>query len=181
MGMRWAQENLPDDFIYSTVDDDFLVDIVGFQHSVETGETLMKQGYWPVFPLICGYLRSGTEKPHRHVSSKWYIPETLYRWNYWPRYCRGGLYSTSVKTVKDFLAIAYESLSTMLYLDDVWITGVLRLKFGMPESMVVAPERPTGRHMVGFQGKNLTELINTDWKAMVDSYQGDTLCYCNNR
>nr|XP_039258405.1 lactosylceramide 1,3-N-acetyl-beta-D-glucosaminyltransferase A-like isoform X2 [Styela clava] len=130
-GMQWVSESLPGHWIYSSADDDIALHVhnfVGFIYDTmknntnETTDNLQPQK----LPIICIYSFNRKDKPARDKESKWYMPKETYPPSTWPPYCRGGWYTMPVDTAKKLHSVSRRARS--LYLDDVWITGILRIK-----------------------------------------------------
>ena len=85
------------------------------------------------FELACLYKRGLEAEPYRW--GKWKIPEYVYPYELYPDFCHGGMYVASMRTV----ALLWETSRTapVLAFDDVWITGILRHRAGIPASEVV--------------------------------------------
>ena len=182
-GMQWAFENLPEDFLYSSCDDDFLVDTYGLAKSIDENLILKSKHRWPEFPFICGFKRGEGEEPVREKDSefaKWAISTDIYKWPSFPVYCHGGLYTTSVRVIQQIFSLSQQEPT--IRLDDVWLTGVLRWKMGMPDTMVVVPKRQTGYHLetykidfgsfVFFSTKELMNFISR-------AFEENSVCKCS--
>lgn len=128
-GMLWTSLNFDDDWLYSSADDDMVLHPPNFARHVDSlvrsekgpGSSAMK-----ALPMICVYGFVTKGRPDRNKRSKWYMPADLYPNPYWPPYCRGGWYSMPVSTVARIHAVS--RTTPILYLDDVWLTGLIRLK-----------------------------------------------------
>uniref|UniRef100_A0A336LJU9 Hexosyltransferase n=1 Tax=Culicoides sonorensis TaxID=179676 RepID=A0A336LJU9_CULSO len=73
--------------------------------------------------LFAGYVF--ITKPHRHRSSKWYIPLSEYPWNMWPAYVTSGAYILSKEALHD---LYYTSLYTKHFrFDDIFL-GLVAMK-----------------------------------------------------
>ena len=127
-GMQWTSD-LPSDWLYSSIDDDVSVH---YDRVYKYLDHLIKNTFWnekPKFnqlPIVCGYSYQDQDEPARNASSKWFMPEKIYPIKVWPIYCRGGMYTTSSDMVKKLYAVSRRT--PRLYLDDVWVTGFMRLK-----------------------------------------------------
>ena len=102
--MQWASVNLPPGDIYSSVDDDILLDLIQLTGSVKHATTQMiERGQdWGEFPLVCGFVTSRNEKPVRDFEGeygKWAITEEEFNRQVFPKYCHGGLYTTTVSVI----------------------------------------------------------------------------------
>ena len=156
--MQWASENLPPSFYFSSGDDDFFVRVDRLFSVIEEARRNVTRFRWPTFPMICTYRLLKVNEPYRKrdgTSRKWYISEEEYKWPYYPRSCLGGHYSTSVDVVKQLFQIA--ETTPYLRVDDVWITGVLRTKLGMPDEMVVLRRYQVVLHGVGHTAQEILD------------------------
>ena len=181
--MQWASFNLPKDSLYSSADDDFIVITESLVTAIDDNLAQKKEKDWPEFPLICGFVKGKDEKPVRFGDpkfSKWAVSKESYRWTEFPVYCHGGLYTTSVNVVKQLYDLS--RFETILRLDDVWMTGILRWKLGMPDSMVVAPKNPIGFHLESYKEPVGTYLKNT-LREIVETfylkYETPKVCKCS--
>ena len=180
-GMQWAADHLTDEAFYSTVDDDFHVYMKALAHNIDFYLKKQVERDWAEFPIVCGFVRGDKEKPVRPGDpkySKWAISKTLYKWPIYPPYCHGGIYSTSVRVVKQLF---YLSRSERIWhLDDIWITGILRLKLGMPDNQVVAPSVYYGIHedeedLNDFFGNRKLMIFNN----VLYMFSGREMCRCS--
>lgn len=73
--------------------------------------------------LFSGYVFISS--PHRHMSSKWYIPLSEYPWHMWPAYVTSGAYILSREALHDMY---YSSLYTKHFrFDDIFL-GLVAMK-----------------------------------------------------
>nr|CAB3224838.1 beta-1,3-galactosyltransferase 5-like [Phallusia mammillata] len=179
-GMQWASNNLPGDYLYSSSDDDFMVNLGGLKDDVDNGFKQIEKKKWPEFPIMCGFIFGPKESPMRGESAKWYLSKLLYRWTVFPPYCHGGFYTTSVRVVGQL----YELSRTVdpLPVDDVWITGILRQKIGMPDEMIFRSPSNPGGHLNGFYGKGdigKRGLMNDEWNNLYKTFKDRfRVCTC---
>nr|CAB3262597.1 uncharacterized protein LOC100180747 [Phallusia mammillata] len=149
-GMQWAVDNLPSNHYYSSGDDDVMVVVERLKNIMDFYINITEFEDWAEFPIICTYRTMEFARPYRNSTGRykqWYIAESEYKWPFYPRGCFGGFYSTSIRVVKQLLAAA--RTTPYLRVDDVWITGVLRVKLGMPDNMVIEPPEKIAFHGVG--------------------------------
>uniref|UniRef100_H2XVC8 Hexosyltransferase n=1 Tax=Ciona intestinalis TaxID=7719 RepID=H2XVC8_CIOIN len=132
-GMHWATANLKSEDIYISADDDIVIDINKLQRAIQQFNETRAANLWPEFPIICGLRLMKGFLPHRFTKSKWFISIDKYKWPSYPNFCLGGMYATSISVVSQLLEIAQSTRP--LHLDDVWITGILRLKLGLPDTI----------------------------------------------
>ncbi|XP_076815379.1 beta-1,3-galactosyltransferase 5-like [Clavelina lepadiformis] len=180
-GMQWASENLPDEYFYSSADDDMLVNIGKVHEVIDLYKATAAEKDWPDFPIVCMYeLWKDSGSPFRNPKNKNYISFDQYRWPYWPKFCPGGMYSTSVRVIRQLWELS--RTLTPLSTDDVWITGVLRQKLGMPDQMVVASEPRAAEHFFGFS-KSKTDgvrgFMSHEWDSIFSKFKDKYLCKCD--
>ena len=127
--MQWAS-NLPSGWFYASVDDDIIIDYARlhqyYEHLVNQSKTSNATSPFSRIPIVCVYSYQNNDPPARDKNSKWYMPEENFPGKVWPIYCRGGMYTTSSDMVKKLYEVSRRT--PRLYLDDVWITGFMRLK-----------------------------------------------------
>ena len=178
--MQWASENLADDAYYSTCDDDMIIDIGRLQNEIHKMRTKTSKRKWPEFPIICGYkTQNDSIRPIRRLKHKNYVSKEKYRWHLWPKFCLGGLYTTSVSVAKQLYNIS--RTKNLLNTDDVWITGILRNILGMPDSMLIKVEPAAATHQKNFQHISRNEIRNNvtkTWKNILARYKRNTICIC---
>ena len=178
--MKWASTYLNDDDYYSTCDDDMMVDLGLLQEYIEKYNDVKINNTWPEFPIICSYRLSEPDwGPIRKLSDKNYISKKEYKWTEWPKFCLGGMYSTSVGVIKQLLAIS--KTVKPLRTDDVWITGILRNIFGMPAFMLVVPKPPVAQHIEAYVKKSnkvATEEALKSWNDIYEKLRIKNICIC---
>nr|XP_039255672.1 uncharacterized protein LOC120332489 isoform X1 [Styela clava] len=136
--MRWVADHFPSNWIYSSGDDDMLPDFPRLFKNIE--KSIPEEGKFstnssnPIsnhrlntknFPIFCGHGYRPTSKPHR-FKSKWHVSVEIYPYDYYPPFCLGGFYSMSVKHASAIYSVS--RWYPYFYLDDVWITGFMRLR-----------------------------------------------------
>ncbi|XP_076816991.1 beta-1,3-galactosyltransferase 5-like [Clavelina lepadiformis] len=179
-GMKWAAENLPPNFYYSTSDDDMWIDMLKVKEWIDEYRTQAKKGDWPEFPIICTYKWwNGSLEPIRTPTDKNYVSKEQYPWPYWPAFCFGGMYTTSVSVIKQLWELSTISRPLLYNADDVWITGLLRHKIGMPDEMLIRPKEHAAKHYRGFASRGATvkyEVNFIEWKDALKQLQNRSLC-----
>ncbi|XP_078486269.1 beta-1,3-galactosyltransferase 5-like [Ciona intestinalis] len=157
-GMKWAKENLSPETFYTSSDDDVTVDLAEVIQNIESNKEKTSNEKWPEFPILCGYLKGKVEPPHRNKNDKWYIPSSVYKWTVFPQFCFGAYYTTSVSVASQLYTEALTS-KVLGHLDDVWLTGVVRERIGMPDAMVIAPQT--------FYVKHRPSSFDNEWDKSV--------------
>ncbi|XP_039255812.2 beta-1,3-galactosyltransferase 5-like isoform X1 [Styela clava] len=136
--MQWIGENFPNNWIYSSADDDMLPDLPLYYNDVEylmngeknssinfTSNDFLALNSANHFPIFCGFWQARTGKPKRY-ECKWQIDVKTYPYEYYPPFCLGGFYSMSVKHASAIYSVS--RWYPYFHLDDVWITGFMRLR-----------------------------------------------------
>ena len=100
------------------------------------------------FPILCSYKARLNDGPDRKNTSKYYISSKEYRWPFYPDYCLGGAYTTSVGVARQLWQASQEVKP--LKMDDVWITGILRERIGMPRQYIRKLDVSVATHHHGF-------------------------------
>ena len=181
-GMQWAIENLRGDSLYSSADDDFLIRTHGLAESVDENLISKSKYGWPEFPFICGFKKGEGEEPVREGDpefSKWAVSTDAYKWPAFPVYCHGGLYTSSVRVIHQIFVLSRQEPT--LRLDDVWLTGILRWKMGMPDAMVIAPKHKTGYHLETYKkdfGNYAVNSVREIMESIFRAFEADSLCRC---
>jgi hypothetical protein len=114
---RWAADNCPDVRFVLKSDDDQAVDTLHLQTYVKGFVELDRKFY------LCQIIRS--PKVQRYSGSKWFVTKEEYVLDYYPSYCAGWAYATNVRTIRSVLSTA-ENRSDYFWIDDVFVTGILR-------------------------------------------------------
>ncbi|CAK8682495.1 unnamed protein product [Clavelina lepadiformis] len=158
-GMKWASENLPFNYYYSTSDDDMWIDMLKVKEMIDQYRMVVMEDDWPEFPIIRTYKQQ-------------------YRWPYWPTFCFGGMYTTSVNVIKQLWKLS--TVTEPLYnADDVWITGLLHNKLEMPDEMVIRPEKHAAKHYRGFENEDGTVKYDVkfdEWNETLKKVQSRGVC-----
>ena len=176
--MQWASSNLPHEYYYSSCDDDFMLDVAVFEDIINWNIKNTERRKWPLFPFICVF---GIAKPHivRVTYNKYFVPYDEFSWDAWPRSCLGGFYSSQVATISKVWDQSKNEI--LVRMDDVWVTGVLRLKIGMPDYAVIDPETKAAHHFYGFNGKGSPrdhDFMENEWKNYYNSISKREHCFC---
>ena len=178
--MEWASTHLSNDDYYSSCDDDMMVNLGLLQEYIEKYNDVKTNKTWPEFPIICSYRLSAPDSgPIRKINDKNYISAKEHKWTEWPKFCLGGMYSASVSVIKQLFAIS--KTVKPLRTDDVWITGILRNIFGMPESMVVYTESAIAQHIMEYKeqsNKNATKMVLNQWSNIYEQLRLKNICMC---
>ena len=179
-GMKWASENLNGNYLYSSGDDDVIVDIAELVKAIKWHTGMVSKGGWVHYPILCSLGTRIGDVPHRVASSKYYTSFKDYKWPFFPDFCLGGAYATSVE-VAGLLWKASKG-ETPMKMDDVWITGVLRGKIGMPRQYIRMFSPPIAKHYWGFKaavGQNRREFMQGEWARVIKKYRSLSVCWCS--
>ena len=163
--LQWASEKLPEDFYFTKMDDDVFVDNRNLKQVLEYYIAKMNdpENPWPVFPIMCTFkYRAAGARAIRHRKNKNWVPKKDYLWWNYPAFCRGPMYTTRVDTVRQLWNEAKTSV-VLHNIEDVWVTGVLRLKIGMPEEMLVVGQEKVAHDFTNFDKEDFT-AYNKLWE-----------------
>jgi len=157
-GMQWASTNLPDTYYYSSGDDDIYVKIDKLIETIEEARKKQADLKWNTFPIICMHNSPMVNTPYRSKTGRfkqWYVSDKQYKWPFYPRSCRGGLYTTTVDVIKQLFNISKSVPS--LPVDDVWVTGILRKLLGLPDGMLFLPKQEVVLHGLGKKPRDIAK------------------------
>nr|XP_002120190.1 beta-1,3-galactosyltransferase 4-like [Ciona intestinalis] len=165
-GMNWIVKNIPANFLFSSCDDNMVLNLDNFIMSIT--ETVKRQKpaskacmISDVFPFICVFSFRRSDPPSRDVNNPWSITSELYPPDVLPAHCQGGFYTTSVSTIR--LIIAKATVTRVMALDAVWLTGILRQKAGMDANSVNAA------HAIDYPGE-LVRYVEKDIPSAMRKY-----------
>ncbi|CAK8692943.1 unnamed protein product [Clavelina lepadiformis] len=170
-GMQWTLDKLPRQYFYSSGDDDMMIDLVKIKDAVDKNNAIVSEEKWPEFPIICTYETREPGYPIRDKKHKNFISVQEYRWPNWPKFCLGGFYTTSVRVIRQLWEASLTS--KRINTDDVFITGILRHKIGMPDEMVVPGISQTCQHMNGF----IENRFKTMWSERKKKFENKSICF----
>lgn len=122
MGLRWSSSHtcIKTKFIIK-MDDDIVVDffyLANYLNDPKFSEIANRQ-------FLAGYVFSNVI-PIRAQQNKWYVSHDEYDGNVYPDYLSGWMYVTTPFTARTLVATA--GRSKFFWIDDTWITGILRDK-----------------------------------------------------
>ena len=178
--MKWASENLNGSYFYSSGDDDVIVYLGELVKAIKWHKGVAANGSWPHFPILCSLGARIGDSPFRNVYSKYYTSFKDYKWPFFPDFCLGGAYTTTV-AVAGLLWEASHG-ETPMKMDDVWITGVLRAKARIPRQYIRRLVPSIAEHYWGFikaSGKNKREFMQEEWGRVMKKYKNSSLCWCS--
>lgn len=123
--MQWVGDNLPEDWLYFSGDDDIFPDFTVLLSNIDTitKESGKMGRFAESFPIHCAFHHSPLPRVHR--AGKWVTSYSEYPRQHYPAICLGGFYGMTVKLAKAI----YNSSRHYPYFrhDDVFITGFMRL------------------------------------------------------
>lgn len=186
-GMEWATEKLSRDNLYSSADDDFLVDM---DMLVSNIHQLVNQSKWNTqynatnftnpdyrynIPIMCMFVKGADEKPTRQLGYKWYVSYREYKLDTYPPYCHGGMYVMSMPTATAIWQVS--RTAPMLRLDDVWITGILRRRTNISDEQVYKMPKITTHF--GTVSDEVRLSMSDHWQNMTKLlHHNCTYCTC---
>ncbi|XKL67858.1 hypothetical protein PGB90_003349 [Kerria lacca] len=116
MGYKWTIDSCPTVEYIIKMDDDIVVNYYKLFSIIEM--------YKSRFELM-GYVFKNM-KPIRDESNKWYVPLTEYKNSVYPEFLSGWIYIATFKTLQSLMK--QSNLTPYFWIDDVFITGILREK-----------------------------------------------------
>lgn len=133
MGLRWASNHrcLTPKFIIK-MDDDIVVDfrqLFDYLQTTDKQSSATNENAEQHF--LSGYVFRNVE-PIRIRPSKWFVTENEFRGNVYPNYLSGWMYVTTPFTAKSLVKAAFEEKVDIFWIDDIWITGILRDRQRIP-------------------------------------------------
>ena len=179
--MEWSFKHLSDDVFYTSCDDDFMINMAGLIDVMQRNLKMVNASNWSDFPIVCTYKARVSDVPIRNKKSKYYISEDEFKWPYYPDYCLGGAYTTNVGVVRQLWEAA-QGLAP-LRMDDVWITGVLRERIGMPRQYIRKLDESVATHHKGFsKALNMIkrDQMREEWETEKEKMKNLTTCFCSN-
>lgn len=129
MGLRWASFHkcLRPTFIIK-MDDDIVVDFFQlFDYLLQQKHRLTDSKEH----FLAGYIFRHVV-PIRNRQNKWFVSEDEYNGKEYPDYLSGWMYVTVPRTAKSLVLAASEPFVPIFWIDDTWITGILRAKKHIP-------------------------------------------------
>lgn len=131
MGLRYAayHQCLRPKYIIK-MDDDIVVD---FYHLIEhlTDLKLPDDNSYGINHFLSGYIFHNVVPIRKH-QNKWYVSEDEFKGDVYPDYLSGWMYVTIPRTAKTLVTAASEPMTSIFWIDDTWITGILRQKRHIP-------------------------------------------------
>lgn len=70
--------------------------------------------------------------PIRLQQNKWFVSQDEFRGNVYPNYLSGWMYVTVPYTARSLLNAAFDQKTSIFWIDDTWITGILRERQRIP-------------------------------------------------
>lgn len=116
MGLQWATNNCKHVRYIMKMDDDIIVNIYDLLEKLHSG-IIEKDS-------LAGYIMKNMV-PVREPANKWYVSQTEYADNIYPDFVSGWLYITNSQVTSQLINYA-ESFHKYFWIDDVFVTGILR-------------------------------------------------------
>lgn len=110
------------------MDDDIVVD---FYHLIEYLLVQNERTSNKNSDFLAGYIFRNVV-PIRKPQNKWYVSEDEFSDKVYPDYLSGWMYVTIPQTARTLVSIASETSIPIFWIDDTWITGILRAKKRIP-------------------------------------------------
>lgn len=130
MGLRWAAYHhcLHPKYIIK-MDDDIVVD---FYHLIDyLSNHKLPNDNDAMNHFLAGYIFHNVIPIRKH-QNKWFVSEDEFSGDVYPDYLSGWMYVTIPKTAKSLVRAALEPMEPIFWIDDTWVTGILRAKRHIP-------------------------------------------------
>ncbi|KAH8388090.1 hypothetical protein KR093_011614 [Drosophila rubida] len=130
MGLRWAASECGSGrskFIIK-LDDDIIYDVFHLRRYLESLE-VDQPALATSSTLLAGYVLDA-KPPIRNQANKWYVTRQEYPHALYPAYLSGWLYITNGATAARLVSEAERV--AIFWIDDTWLTGVVRSRLGIP-------------------------------------------------
>lgn len=137
MGLQWTLSSCKDIKYIMKMDDDIVVNLYGIMENLHSG--IVKKD------SLTGYVLKNMV-PVREPANKWYVSKTEYVNNIYPDFISGWLYIMHPQ-VANRLINYIESSNEFFWIDDVFVTGILR-------------------HALNIKIKDISELYTTDYRYL---------------
>lgn len=116
MGLRWAANSCKSVKYIMKMDDDIVVNMYGILERLQS-DIIQEDS-------VLGYILKNMV-PVRERANKWYVSEAEYTGNIYPDFVSGWLYITRPQVASRLVDYA-ESSNKYFWIDDVFVTGILR-------------------------------------------------------
>lgn len=133
MGLRWASTSLHKcrpKFIIK-MDDDIVVDIYHLIEYLFEQNQRFSENNDDMQHFLAGYIFRNVV-PIRLQQNKWFVSQDEFNGNVYPDYLSGWMYVTIPMTAKSLVTAASEPQTQIFWIDDTWVTGILRAKQHIP-------------------------------------------------
>lgn len=80
---------------------------------------------------ISGYIWKNARPIRNDIHNKWFMPKKIYFNNIYPNYANGAAYIMTKNAIKILNKALSKNLKNVLYIDDLYITGILTKKYGI--------------------------------------------------
>ena len=177
--MYWAQAYLPDNYYYAEAEDDIMINPVMTQVHMHEFRQSTANRFWLDFPIICMTNKLAYSTPERQSGNKNFYSLEAFEWPFWPDYCQGGLFACSVPIARDLWKAS--RTGQMFEFSDVYITGILRQRIGMPRQMILEAKPSPASHIKGFSSLRPDEVIEgltKEWEKIKLKFDDTEICTC---
>lgn len=145
MGLHWAANNCKDIKYIMKMDDDIVINIYGILEKLHSD--MMEKN------SLTGYVLKNMI-PVREPANKWYVSKAEYSSSVYPDFVSGWLYITHPQVASQLTDYA-ESSREYFWIDDVFVTGILR-------------------QTLNIKIQNISELYTTDYRYLECCIKGRT-------
>lgn len=131
MGLRWSSSHscLKPKYIIK-MDDDIVVDLFHLVHYLSANSHGLSSPSTNREHFLAGYIFKNVV-PIRRQQNKWFVSNDEFAGSVYPSYLSGWMYVTTPYTASSLISAA-DRLAPIFWIDDTWITGILRDKQRIP-------------------------------------------------
>ncbi|XP_078486756.1 beta-1,3-galactosyltransferase 1-like [Ciona intestinalis] len=183
--LQWSSENLPSHYFVSKSDDDVriskttltnhLTKLLNTSNVASPERPTLGKGV-ENFPILCGHTLVKNGYPTRDQNSRYYLSTDEYKPNTLPSYCNGAMYVTSVATSK--LLYASVKQEEIMPMEDVWASGILRMKLGKEDTNIVKLEPGFAFHFPDLSTPQAQAKIIEHLKKEITILKNFNVSYC---
>jgi len=177
--MHWAHTNLPNDYYYAEAEDDVMINPILVQVHMHEFRQSTANRFWPEFPIICMANKQTYDTPERQAGSKNFFSLKAFEWPFWPDYCQSGFFACSIAIAGELWKAS--RTGQLFEYADVFITGILRERIGMPRQMVLEAKPSPVSHIKGFSSLRPDEVISAltkEWEKIKKGFDDTEFCTC---
>ena len=179
-GKQWTTEHFNDKDFYLSTDDDVTLKLGDIVDLIKGWMYGKEKNNWPEFPIFCLCGAALNIGPIRDIKSKYYISKETYKSTRYPVFCFGPGLVTSISVARQLLEESRKYDTAEIHLEDVWITGILRTRVGMPDSIIRNLPKNFALHQFGYaKVKDRVLFAKEQSNKLWDDLKYKSTCKCN--